>query len=363
MASKKKSVSGKKSPKAIQKIRENKTFMLPKQPEEVPELPELEMNFPEEKKEGLLKGLFKFGKKAQPEESKELDSDVEFAKPLEIPEPEFLKEVDLGHSGKVEPELALWLKDGMVVKNLEELTKALKTMKSRIFNHHLEERDIVHWVRDIIGNRQLAAELALAKTKKDAVKILENSRKGSEKKAKKEEREPVAKRDEQLEIQKAIEDVSLKTREKAAEDTPLEEREKELEEKERLLELEEEHINKKRIELANKHYKLIKERGGIEKEKFEKMLKSHGTPEEPIAHDYAGMPNLELTADYSKDKIRSLLEETRKAISQGQTEEAKRLVEELKRALEFTEIPARESKKLEYDVLELEADLKLATLV
>jgi len=83
----------------------------------------------------------------------------------------------------------------------------------------------------------------------------------------------------------------------------------------------------------------------------------------PTYHEDAGMPEMGLTEDYTKDKIENLIEETRKAMEQGHTEEAKRLVEELKSAIEVTNITPKDSKRLEYDVLELEADLKLATLV
>jgi len=361
-SAKKKFVSGKKRDKVRQnktiahrhKIGHNETLMLPKPPEDFPEIPDLKL--PEQKKgKRLFKGLFGFGKKEKAEESKKekVESDKEFVKPLEIPEPEFLREIDLGHVERVEPELALWLNDGRVVKNLEELAKAFKTMTSRVFHQHREKNDISQWVRDVIGNAQLASELAIAKTKRDAAKIMEKH--GKKKKM------PVVaiENEKQLEIQKAIEDISYKTESKT---NPLKEREKALEEKERLLELEEEHINKRRIELANKRYGLIKERGEIEKEKFEEILKGHGKFEE-VPHDNAGMPKFELTSQYSKEKIEGLIDETRRAIDQGQTEEAKHFVDELKTALEFTEISPKESKKLEYDVLELEADIKLSTLV
>ena len=337
------------APAKMHKVRENKTIMLPKLLNDIPKLPELELDMPEEKKKKLgFRGLFKFGRKKAEAEPEELPK---------IEEPEFLREIDIEQEIKVEPELALWLNDGRVVKNLEELAKAFKSMTSRIFHQHLEKNDIIEWVRDVVENPQVAAELALAKSKKDASKILDRHIKTSEKKPK---AEVIVHNEKQQEIQKAIEKVAYEPDVEIARG-PLKERERKLEEKERLLEMEEQHLNQKRIELANKRYKLIKERGEIEKERFEKLLEKQGVHEEYIHHD-VGMPELELTSDYSKEKIQDLIEETRKAIDQGSIEEAKPLVEELKTALEFTEISPKDSKKLEYDVLELEADLKLATL-
>jgi len=351
MVRKKKSVSKKNklvvAPVKRHRVRENKTVMLPKPLEGIPELPEFKLDMPEEKKKQKLGfgRFFKFGKK----ESKT----IELPK---IEEPEFLREIDMEQEIKVEPELALWLNDGRVVKNVEELAKAFKTMKSRIFQQHLAKHDIIEWVRDVMENPQLAAELALAKSKKDASKIMDKHTKAENKPT------VAVHNQEEQEIQKAIEKISYEPDVEVARSSPLKEREKKLEEKERLLEMEEQHLNHKRIELADKRYKLIKERGDIEKERFEKLLENQGLHEEYI-HDTAGMPEMELTSDYSKEKIQQLIDDTRKALDQGQIEEAKPLVEELKTAIELTEIPAKDSKKLEYDVLELEADLKLATLV
>ncbi|MAG15675.1 hypothetical protein CMO88_01295 [Candidatus Woesearchaeota archaeon] len=371
------------------KLRENKTIMLPDPLEELPELPEFKeselMEVEQKPKSKGIKRFFKFGKK---EAKKELKKEVK-AETIEEPITPFkeeeiyiLEDTGSGHTKKIEPELALWLNDGRVVKSVEELTKAFKTMKSRVFQQHKEKNDIVEWIRDIIGDVQLASELAIAKSKRDTLKILDNHKKHEKRKEKKsvkqetkikkaipkihEEKHENLQNEKSMEIQQAIKKITHKQIIKKPE--TLEEREEQIAEKEQLLELEEEHINKKRIELTNKRYKLIKEKGTIEKEKFEKLLEQHGKIEETVTYnegaynEEAGMPELELDTEYTKEKIEGLIEQTRKAIEQNQKEEAKHLVEEIKTGLEVIGTSTKENKKLEYEVLELESDLKLSML-
>ncbi len=305
-------------------------------------------------KNSWIKGIFLKKKKSE-ENSSELKIDYPTTRIMQ--EPNFLMNIDLEqHSSKIEPELALWLNDGRIVKSIEELTKALKTMTGRIFNQHQENNELRDWVRDITGNAPLAAEIGAAKTKKDAIKALEKNIRESKKKKK---AEPA----ENLEIQKAIEKIQDKPSfiEKSS---PLDERERQLEEKERQLEIEESVLNKKRITLANRRYQLLNERGEIEKEKFEKILKSHYKEkrETDYAQGMAGMPETELTREYTSESIQQLINEARTELDRGDMTGAKRTITELKKAIECAAVEPREIKKLEYDVLELEADLKLAML-
>lgn len=68
-------------------------------------------------------------------------------------------------------------------------------------------------------------------------------------------------------------------------------------------------------------------------------------------------PKLELPQFTGKEKITRLIEQARKAIDMHEMEEARRLLKELKTS------SGRESKKIKYDVMELETDLKMAMLV
>ncbi len=308
-------------------------------------------------RKGWIKGMF-IRKKKDKEKSSELK--IGYPATGSIQEPNFLMDIDFGsqqnNKNNIEPELALWLNDGRIVKSLEELAKALRTMKGRIFSQHQENNEIRDWVRDITGNAQIAAEIGAAKTKNDVIQAIEKHLKESRKKKK---AEPA----EKLEIQKAIE----KIREKPSsmeKSSLLEERERLLEEKERQLEIEEDVLNRKRIALANRRYTLLKERGELEKEKFEKILKSHYKEKRELGYEQgmAGMPETALTQEYTSESIQELISEARAELSRGNTTSAKKTITKLKNAIKFSAMEPREIKKLEYDVLELEADLKLAML-
>ncbi len=331
------------------KLFSGKTLMAQSPPESELTLPE-----PEEKsRKSWLKSIF--GKKSERKESaKGPEFRIDYPVTGSLQEPDFLMNIDLGrHANNVEPELALWLNDGRIVKSLEELSKALKTMKGRAFSQHQENNEIRNWVSDVTGNAQLAAEIAAAKTKNDVIKALENHLKESRKKTKEEPAE-------KLEIQRAIEEIRKKP-EVIEKSSPLEEREKLLEEKERQLETEEDIINNKRIALANRRYQLIKERGELEKEKFDRIMKQHGR-KTGMETGRAGMPETELAQEYTRESIRQLISQARANLNSGDTTSAKKTLAELKNALDCASIEPEEIKRLEYDVLELEADLKLALL-
>lgn len=313
-------------------------------------------NSAESRKEGWIKGIFT-RKRESKESQKGSELRIDYPAMGSAQEPNFLMDIDIGqHSDKIEPELALWLNDGRIVKSLEELAKALRTMAGRIFSQHQENNELRDWVRDATGNAQLAAEIGTAKTKNDVIKALENHLKESRKKKK---AEPA----EKLEIQRAIEEIRKKP-DAPEKSSPLEEREKFLEEKENQLEIEEDVINKRKIALANRRYQLLKERGELEKEKFERIVKHHyhemrGAFTE---HGSAGMPEMGLTQEYTRESIQHLISQARAELSRGEKESAKKTITELKNAIECAAIEPAETKKLEYDVLELEADLKLAML-
>ncbi len=69
-----------------------------------------------------------------------------------------------------------WANDGGVIKNLRELAPALKKMHADTFSHHVnsEKNDFSNWVRDVVGDQELAEELKGIKNKKNAASIVSN---------------------------------------------------------------------------------------------------------------------------------------------------------------------------------------------
>ena len=61
------------------------------------------------------------------------------------------------------------LKDGRLLKDFVELAHALEHMSDDVFNHHVNnfKNDFKKWVEDVFGEKELAAEIAKAKTRSD----------------------------------------------------------------------------------------------------------------------------------------------------------------------------------------------------
>jgi hypothetical protein len=69
-----------------------------------------------------------------------------------------------------------WVSDGKMLKNLAELGMALKQMSDETYSyHHNEEKcDFSMWVRDVIGDNELASNLENAATRAKAARYVGN---------------------------------------------------------------------------------------------------------------------------------------------------------------------------------------------
>jgi hypothetical protein len=76
--------------------------------------------------------------------------------------------------GDVTDEKRFWCQDGRVVKNLNELEKALNDMSDETFHYHSGEgrKDFSSWIRDLIGDDKLANDLSKAKSRIQASKAV-----------------------------------------------------------------------------------------------------------------------------------------------------------------------------------------------
>ena len=280
----------------------------------------------------------------------------------------------------VKPEFTLWLDDGRIVRNLKGLSRALKNMDVRVFAEHQQKKDISYWIRDAIGNAGLAAEFSSAKNGKDAVRVLqkfareEKTKRAVKKQGKesvvegpdrKDEKDDVtdteSEQNEFLEIQKAIKKIAAIPRQKKSR-LSLEEREKMLMEKERILEEEEKRINKKRVEAARKRHRILEQREILEKEKFEEAIKLEKTAKKH-GRNTEGLPKLKVDLQYTENMITQLLDQARKELVNENPETAVQLLEDIKKAISIAGVTSGPySRKLEYEIMALEVDIKLAYL-
>ncbi len=69
-----------------------------------------------------------------------------------------------------------WVSDGETVKNLAELEMALKQMSDETYSYHYNEEkcDFSMWVRDVIGDDELASNLENATTRAKAARYVGN---------------------------------------------------------------------------------------------------------------------------------------------------------------------------------------------
>ncbi|MFH1316128.1 MAG: hypothetical protein ABII01_01290 [Candidatus Woesearchaeota archaeon] len=68
-----------------------------------------------------------------------------------------------------------WLSNGAVVKNLFGLSESLESMDDYTFSQHVngEKNDFSNWIKDVIGDNDLANKLAESKSRGDhTIKIL-----------------------------------------------------------------------------------------------------------------------------------------------------------------------------------------------
>ena len=74
----------------------------------------------------------------------------------------------------VPDEKRFWLSDGRYLKNLEELQAALVQMSPETFHYHSNEEktDFSNWVKDVMGDDKLAAELLKCETQEAAALVV-----------------------------------------------------------------------------------------------------------------------------------------------------------------------------------------------
>ncbi|MBI3037022.1 hypothetical protein HYY73_04725 [Candidatus Woesearchaeota archaeon] len=154
---------------------------------------------------------------------------------------------------------------------------------------------------------------------------------------------------------------------------------RELEQMENELEREDEELNMKRIALTRRRYELIKRKGDLDKRRFDDFIRRQKEAteregslakenvsllagEESRGTRLEGMPDFRLAGAYGKERLVALLEEAKQHIHENNVAEAQKALGEVQAVFSTVYIPANEKKQIEYEILEVEHDLKLASL-
>lgn len=91
-----------------------------------------------------------------------------------MPDPHLTAETAREYLRDAEPRWrSFWFHMHLMAKNLEEFSEGLGTISDEVFTFHVsgQKNDLARWVGEVVGDSELAHELALIKTKEDAVRV------------------------------------------------------------------------------------------------------------------------------------------------------------------------------------------------
>lgn len=88
--------------------------------------------------------------------------------------PSTLKEKARKFLAKVPEENVFRCQDGYILHSMEELGEALDTMTDDTFSHHVnvQKNDFANWVSNVIGDKELAEDLARSRNRVQAAKTV-----------------------------------------------------------------------------------------------------------------------------------------------------------------------------------------------
>src|SRR5512138_2833990 len=77
--------------------------------------------------------------------------------------------------GPAPAERVFWCHAGRIFRDISELGNGLASMSDEMFHYHAndEKNDFASWVKDVIGDQQLANELYRSHTRSDAASAVE----------------------------------------------------------------------------------------------------------------------------------------------------------------------------------------------
>lgn len=75
----------------------------------------------------------------------------------------------------VPEEKIFWSHDGQIFRNIIELAKGLVVMTDETYAYHANtyKNDFVNWVKDIIGDEQMARDLSKSMSRQDAARKID----------------------------------------------------------------------------------------------------------------------------------------------------------------------------------------------
>ena len=134
-------------------------------------------------------------------------------------------------------------------------------------------------------------------------------------------------------------------------------------EEEAMLNREEEAINAKKLEIANRRYALVKRKGEFERKKFRTFLEKYkGEKTQQQSPSIETYPDMQAQISKTKEELASMIANVQGLLQQRRVEEAKTALIETKKSFNNTPLSLEDRKRIEYNILGLETDLKIAAL-
>jgi hypothetical protein len=84
------------------------------------------------------------------------------------------KEEAMRRLANVPDDKRFWRNDGKIIKNLKELEMSLNDMSAETYHYHRGEgrNDFSKWVKDVVGDAQLAEEFSKADSRERASRVV-----------------------------------------------------------------------------------------------------------------------------------------------------------------------------------------------
>jgi len=221
--------------------------------------------------------------------------------------------------------------DGQVIKNLSELANFLRIMPDEVFGYHVnfQKNDFSDWIRDVIKEDKLANDIAKSESKQDMARLIETRiskiKEGFNLKEKK------------TRISKIKKKVNLK--EKTVQETL------------------DKHLNKKDSKKAKRNISLSKKI----KKPIKKLTKKIQKKQRPSVLKKQKTPmKRKTTKKIGKDEMGVMIKDVNYSIAGGNISEAISVLSKVKKA--YKNLSKKDKASLRYDILDLETDIKLASL-
>lgn len=234
----------------------------------------------------------------------------------------------------VDPEFWLWTCEGFPVKNRKDLVSVFSKLSDAGFKVHVRSKknDFSEWAKDVLGDEDLSKDLFKAKDRKSSLRA---AKKHSRKK-------------------------SVNTRILA--DDPVhkdfDKKEKHLLGLQRKIDLEEEELNNRILDLENRRSRIFSDLASLERERFYySVFWQTNNPQKNLS-----LKDLSVSKSVALDVVKKRLHEARELASGNMFDEANILLEECRKTIKKTKFDVKDKEFLDHMVEIVETELKIESL-